>query len=179
MKLYGHAAVFDSLSEDLGGFKEVIKRGAFAQSLRDDDVVFLRSHDSNLPMARTSAGNLRLSEDATGLKFEVDLPDLESARDLHGLVRNRSFKQMSFGFRIERASDEKWVQRSDGLIIRELLRIRLMEISAVVFPAYASSTVSARAMTGTTKKPSPAPHNTSAAYKRMKLKMAARPSLMT
>ena len=45
-ELRGYAAVFDKLSEDLGGFREVIKRGAFKPPLKNgDDVRLLVNHN--------------------------------------------------------------------------------------------------------------------------------------
>ncbi len=44
----GHAAVFDSWSETLGGifpFKEIVKRGAFSESIQKDDIRALFNHD--------------------------------------------------------------------------------------------------------------------------------------
>jgi HK97 family phage prohead protease len=63
--LGGHAAVFNVLSEDLGGFRERIASGAFSGVL-SDDVRLLVDHKPP-PLARTKAGTLRLSEDERGL----------------------------------------------------------------------------------------------------------------
>jgi phage head maturation protease len=52
-RLVGYAAVFDSLSHDLGGFRERIKRGAFADSIRRRDILALYSHSYDSPLART------------------------------------------------------------------------------------------------------------------------------
>ncbi len=61
--LVGYAATFDSLSSDLGGFKEKISRGAFKNTIKSDDVRALFNHDSNFVLGRTTAGTLKLSED--------------------------------------------------------------------------------------------------------------------
>jgi phage head maturation protease len=83
----GHAAVFDSLSEDLGmgvfgGFREVIKRGAFKDAIKADDVRMLFNHNPDLVLARNTSGTLKLSEDPKGLKTVADIPDVSYARDL-------------------------------------------------------------------------------------------------
>ena len=60
VKVGGYAAVFNSLSEDLGGFREVIRRGAFTHTIAQGaDVRFLINHDG-MPLARTKSGTLRL-----------------------------------------------------------------------------------------------------------------------
>ena len=46
----GHAAVFDSWSETLGGifpFKEIVRKGAFNESIEKDDIRALFNHDPN------------------------------------------------------------------------------------------------------------------------------------
>ncbi|WP_158223056.1 HK97 family phage prohead protease [Halovibrio salipaludis] len=143
MKLKGYAAVFNSDSENLGGFVERIAPGAFAGTLRQQDQVLLNGHDSGKPLARVSAGNLQLSEDDTGLRFSADLPDTPGGQELHGIVNGRVVIQMSFGFSVSRAADEVWEEGPDGLLIRTLKRVSLMEISPVTFPAYAATSVSA------------------------------------
>ncbi|HHW13481.1 MAG TPA: hypothetical protein GXX28_00935, partial [Firmicutes bacterium] len=64
--IVGHAAVFDTIT-DLGWFQERVARGAFAESIRVDDVRALFNHDPNIVLGRNKAGTLRLSEDETGL----------------------------------------------------------------------------------------------------------------
>lgn len=144
MRITGYAAVFDSPSVDLGGFVETIAPGAFADSIRNEDVVLLHGHDSGRPLGRQSAGNLSLTEDDKGLRFSVELPDTPGARELHGLVRGEIMNAMSFGFSIPSARDEEWSEDRDGNLRRTLRRVKLMEISPVTFPAYPSTTVEAR-----------------------------------
>ena len=62
----GYAAVFDTFSRDLGGFKEIIRRGAFDNVL-NDDVRALFNHDANFVLGRTTSGTLTLKVDDTGL----------------------------------------------------------------------------------------------------------------
>ena len=63
----GYGSVFNTLSNELGGFREIIAEGAFDGRL-EDDVRFLINHDG-LPLARTTNGTLRLSTDERGLKY--------------------------------------------------------------------------------------------------------------
>ena len=144
----GYAAVFNTLSEDLGGFREQIAPGAFAEVL-NDDVRALYNHNSDLlPLGRTP-DTLRLIEDGRGLKVEVDLPDTQFARDLVVSIERGDVSQMSFGFSVS-MDGQKWEDREiDGKkqTVRTLTRIkRLYDVSPVVFPAYPDTEVAVRCL---------------------------------
>lgn len=148
MKLIGHAAVFNSRSVDLGGFREIIAPGAFARTLRDGHPVFAVHHHSMADLLGSSrSGTLKLSEDSRGLHFELALPDSSLGRDIHTLVKRGDLASMSFSFFVNGAAGEQWRETSNGEIERTLLDVSLLEISTVALPAYPSSSVSARAAT--------------------------------
>jgi HK97 family phage prohead protease len=139
----GYAATFGDLSQDLGGFREKIQRGAFAQSLKDNpDVLCLYGHDDNQILGRVSSGTLTIAEDAKGLKFTCKLPDTTTARDLIALMERGDISQMSFGFMVNQNGDS-WDEVS-GQLIRTLISVTLFEISVVGMPAYTSTSVSLR-----------------------------------
>ena len=142
-QLSGYAAVFNSRSQDLGGFVEVIRPGAFARAL-DMDVRALWNHDSNHVLGRTKNGTLRLREDEHGLYMEVDLPDTAMGRDVHEMVRRGDVDQMSFAFSVNKGGEE-W-RKEDGQQVRELLDVALYDVSPVTYPAYEATSVSARAL---------------------------------
>lgn len=157
MKIRGYAAVFNSDSENLGGFIERIAPGAFADTLRENDIVLLSNHNTGKPLARASTGSLKLSEDNTGLRFSADLPDTPGGQEMMGLVGGRVVLQMSFSFSVARAQDEEWREGPNGLLIRTLKRVSLGEISPVTFPAYTATSVTAgEAITGKRSTPSKA-----------------------
>jgi HK97 family phage prohead protease len=115
----GYAAVFNAPSHDLGGFREVIKPGAFKRTLADSaHVVALNNHNADQVLGRVGSGTLRLEEDDTGLRFELDLPDTSYARDLSALVQRGDVAGCSFAFSV-RPGGELW-EESNGQTIRTL-----------------------------------------------------------
>jgi HK97 family phage prohead protease len=142
-KLVGYAAVFNAPSHDLGGFREVIKPGAFKRTLADSGHIrALCNHDNGQLLGKVSAGTLVLSEDEIGLRFEVELPQTSYARDLSELVSRGDISGCSFGFRV-RAGGELW-EESNGANDPRLTALDLGEISIVSNPAYESTEVAKR-----------------------------------
>lgn len=139
-KIDGYAAVFNSLSEDLGGFYERIASGAFTNTLKTEDVRGLFNHDPNYVLGRIKSETLSLSEDDTGLAFVMDPPDTSWARDLLISIRRGDIDQMSFGFRTVK---DRWEQVGDQ-VIRTLLEVKLYDVSPVTFPAYPQTSAQVR-----------------------------------
>jgi HK97 family phage prohead protease len=140
--LTGHAAVFGSESGDLGGFREVIQRGAFRKVLKRDnlDVAALFNHDQNQILARTTNGTLTLREDPRGLVYEATVADTSYGRDLKVLLERGDVSQSSFAFRV-RAEGQVWTDAPDGTMIRTITEFDdLLDVSPVVFPAYSDTT---------------------------------------
>lgn len=141
--LKGHAAVFNQLSSDLGGFREQIAPGAFADTIRKrDDVRSLFNHTADYVLGRVSSGTLRLREDATGLAFENDLPGTTIAHDLVVSIERGDISGMSFAFRVSPNGDRWDVDEQSGLM-RTLTRVELRDISPVTYPAYPGTDVAA------------------------------------
>lgn len=137
--LEGYAALFGAKAR-IGSFTETIRAGAFSKSLeRRGDVLALVDHDPSRVLARTKSGTLRLTEDARGLAFSLDVPDTQAGRDVLALAERGDLGGMSFGFRVPTGGDA-WTGES-----RELIAVELSEISVVqAFPAYDGTTVNAR-----------------------------------
>lgn len=134
----GHAAVFNSLSEDLGGFREKIQPGAFDDVLGNDVRAYF-NHDPNYLLGRTEAGTLRLSVDETGLRYELDVPDTTAGRDLKENMRLGNITQSSFAFTIGKDGDA-WERAENGADIRTIKKVkRLYDVSPVSLPAYPSA----------------------------------------
>lgn len=130
----GHAALFNSLSGDLGGFVEQISPGAFKRTLRNKaDVRFLINHNADLVLARSKSRTLELAEDDEGLAVRAVLPDTSYARDLVVSMERGDIDQMSFGF--QKVLDT-WDALEDGTPLRTLTEVKLFDVSVVTYPAY-------------------------------------------
>ena len=139
----GYGSVFNSVSENLGGFREIIAPGAFDDVL-GDDVRALINHDSNLILGRTTSKTLRLSVDEVGLRYEVDLPNTSYANDLAVVMERGDVSQSSFGFQVDKDS---WSEDEEGRIIRTVEKVsRLYDVSPVTFPAYPEATAAKRSL---------------------------------
>ena len=145
-RLVGHAAVFNSLSEDLGGFREQLAPGAFTEAIEKDDVRALWNHDPNYVLGRNVSGTLRMSEDVRGLAIEIDLPDTPTIRDLVAApIERGDVSQMSFGFSV-RPGGQDWAKDDTGQVVRTLKKVRLFDVSPVTYPAYRATDVAVREM---------------------------------
>lgn len=153
--LRGHAAVFNQLSADLGGFREQVAPGAFAEALKDD-VRLLINHDG-LPLARTASRTLTLAEDGRGLAIEASLdPTDPDVQRLLPKLKRGDLNQMSFGFRVLPGGQD-WAKNDDGVVVRTLKKLRLFDVSVVTFPAYAATDIAVRELRAWERDTAPRP----------------------
>lgn len=145
-RIIGYGSVFNSRSEPLWGFREIIKPGAF-DGVLNDDVRALFNHDANFILGRTVAGTLALSVDERGLQYDISAPDTQTIRDLVlEPMRRGDIDQSSFGFRIAH-DGEHWYEDDEGIVIREILRFsRLFDVSPVTYPAYQDTDSAVRSL---------------------------------
>lgn len=145
IKFRGHAAVFDKWSEDLGGFKERIQRGAFRKVLNEGaDVRFLFNHNSDFILARTKSGTMELREDPKGLLVEADLAPTSFAKDLRILVNRGDIDGMSFAFLVGR---DEWDETDENQAKRTVTEYKdLFDVGPVTYPAYPQTTVGMRSL---------------------------------
>jgi hypothetical protein len=138
-KITGYAAVFNTWTNIGGWFRESIKPGAFAKTIREADVRALLNHNENYVLGRNKSGTLKLREDSKGLAVEIDPVDATWANDLMKSMRRGDVSQMSFGFtvnkeEIDAAKDE-----------RVLVDVSLFDVSVVTYPAYPTTSAQVRA----------------------------------
>ena len=146
----GYASVFEQPSEVMSfwgvEWDERIASGAFTNVLAEEpDVRFMGQHEGNA-LARTTNGTLELVQDEKGLWFRATLnPNVQEARDLYALIERGDISQMSFGFCMAPPSSISCEKLGHDLcpiehdLVTEITR--LLEISAVTFPAYPQASV--------------------------------------
>lgn len=143
----GRPIVYNSRT-NLGPFDEVIDSGAL-DGADLTDVRFLVNHDlSKIPLARSRRNNgnstMRLSPDQNGLEIEVklDTENNSDARALKSAVQRGDISGMSFLFSV---NDEEWENLESDHPTRRIKKIgSVVEVSAVTFPAYESTEITAR-----------------------------------
>jgi len=142
-KISGYASKYEKLSKDLGGFKEIIKRGAFKNALENSkDIIANINHDDNKILAR-SGNNLTLKEDPIGLFFELEVPETTYGNDLLVNVRSGNVSKCSFAFAV---GSDTW-ENSDGVPVRSIHEIKeLYDVAIVTVPAYEDTTIAIRSL---------------------------------
>lgn len=138
----GYFSVFNSEYPLWEGASEIVKPGAFTNSV-SGDVRALINHDSSLVLGRTKAGTLALRQDERGLwgSIRINRDDVD-AMNLYARVQRGDVDQCSFGFDIKR---ETFVDLGDGKCRWEIEEVDpLYEVSVCTFPAYTETSVSAR-----------------------------------
>ena len=142
----GYAIVFNELSEDLGGFREMILPEAVTQELiNNSDIYYLYNHNNDsIPLARSNhgQGSLELTIDNKGLKYRFNCLNTE----FYQLVQRGDLDKSSFAFSLPKdGSGEIWEKSSEYNYIRKISKIeQLFDCSAVLVPAYSSTELYAR-----------------------------------
>ena len=143
----GYAIVYDSMT-DLGYFNEVIEAGAL-EGANLKDVRLLVNHDiSMIPLARSRNNNenstMQLIVDKKGLfvRIKLDIENNSDARNLYSAIKRGDISGMSFMFTID---NEEWEDLESDHPTRHIRKIgTVFEVSAVTFPAYEATEISAR-----------------------------------
>lgn len=142
----GYAIVFNELSEDLGGFREMIMPEAVTQELIDkSDIYYLFNHsDNSIPLARCNhgVGSLELTIDDKGLKYRFNCLNTE----FYQLVQRGDLSKSSFAFSLPKdGSGEIWEKSQEYNYVRKIVKIeQLFDCSAVLVPAYSQTELYAR-----------------------------------
>ena len=137
--IIGTPVVYNSRSQDLGGFVEIIAPFAFKDSM-GRDIRALIEHDPSKLLGRTSSGTVRLSESPTGLQVEIDLPNTRTADELLESIMRRDISGMSFGFSVPPGGDS-WDLEVDPAI-RTVQKANLHEVTITALPGYKATDVS-------------------------------------
>jgi HK97 family phage prohead protease len=118
-------------------YKEVIDAKAL-DSCDMSDVVLNIDHKGK-PAAKTKNETLTLDKRIDGLYIEADLSKNATGRELYEDINNKFYDKMSFAFTVEEDSYNRDTHT------RTILKIaKLYDVSAVTFPAYEQTSISAR-----------------------------------
>ncbi len=142
----GYAIVFNSLSENLGGFREIIDPAAVEGVIEKSDIVAVLNHDSSrgiLGRSRNGSGSLSLTVDETGTAFRFDAPHTALGDECLEYIRRGDATQCSFAFSV---AEDSWRKLEDGMYERTIKKFdRLYDVSILTCqPAYAATSVSCR-----------------------------------
>ena len=140
-RLRGTAIVFDSLSRDLGGFREIIAPSAVERSLKQAaEIHAFYNHNSDMVLGNTRAGTLVLRADRNGLNVEITPPTW--AANILESVQRGDVRGMSFAFRT-RDNDPDWVEWDwdQEIPVRTVKDMEFSEVSIVAKPAYTQTDI--------------------------------------
>ena len=141
----GYALVFNSLSENPGGFREQIIPEAVDGVIERSDIMATLNHDASrgiLARSRYGSGTLSLEADEKGLRYSFDAPNTSLGDECLEYLRRGDITQSSFAFTVK---EDSWEKQSDGTYIRTIKAFdRLWDVSPVFTPAYSETSVSCR-----------------------------------
>lgn len=145
----GHAAKFNTFSQNLGGFIERIAPTFFNKSRGDGwpGVLARYNHDDNMLLGTSAAETLRLAIDDIGLSYDVDVPAARA--DVLELVQRGDITRSSFAFTV---FEDDWSTNESGFPIRTLISGRLYDVAPVNTPAYDDTSVGVRALDSLAKR---------------------------
>lgn len=148
--IYGKAISFDTLSVDLGGFRETIKRGAITQDLINHSDIFARTNhkdDYILARSKNGKGSLSLELRDDGLYFSFELPNTEKGNELREHIKRGEITQCSFAFNTAKEANSEVWRNENGIIYRDIYKIGYLgDVAPVYKPAYEETYVSMRAI---------------------------------
>lgn len=135
---------------NLGWYDEIIEQGAL-DTTDLKDVRFLVNHNTDMiPLARsrnnTDNSTMQLTTDQDGLVIRADL-DTENntdAKNLYSAVGRGDISGMSFMFNVDKDSWDDIESDHPTRHVRSISRV--MEVSAVTFPAYSQTSIQARGL---------------------------------
>ena len=145
--IVGRPIVYNSRT-NLGWFDEIIEAGALDDS-NLKDVRFLVNHNTSMiPLARSRNNNenstmqMEVDKDGMTIRVNLDTENNTEARNLYSAIKRGDITGMSFMFTID---DEEWKDLDSDHPTRHIRKIsQVFEVSAVTFPAYESTEISAR-----------------------------------
>jgi len=129
----GLAIPYNVPTEDLGGFREVYKPGAFWESIGSDDVRALVNGNIDRLLGRVSAGTLSLSETRGGVRVEIDAPETSYGDDVLTSIRRGDISDMTAAFYVLEHRNE---YDDAGGVLRVVTKAKLLAVSVSAFSLF-------------------------------------------
>ncbi len=147
--LTGRPIVFNQRT-DLGWYDEIIDAGALDVTDLKDVRMLVNHNTAMIPLARSRNNNenstMQLMPDQDGMAMRADL-DTENnadAKSLYSAVGRGDISGMSFMFTVDKDS---WDDIDTDHPTRHIRSIsRILEVSAVTFPAYSQTSIQTRGL---------------------------------
>lgn len=147
--LTGTPIVFNERT-NLGWYDEIIESGSLAGTDLKD-VRFLINHNTDMiPLARSRNNNadstmqLEVTDKGMNIRVDLDTENNADARSLYSAVERRDLSSMSFMFVVR---DDAWDDIDSDHPTRHIRAIdKVLEVSAVTFPAYEATSLEARGL---------------------------------
>jgi len=143
----GYGIVFNSLSKDLGGFKELILPEAVEGVLEESDIISVLDHNINrgvLARSINGSGSLQLTKDTKGVKYSFVAPNFDLGNEVLEGIKRGDIRGSSFAFRVNE-SGQKWTKNGDGTYLRTITKFeKIYDMSPVYTGAYQDTTVAVR-----------------------------------
>lgn len=147
--LTGRPIVYDSKT-DLGWYDEIIARGALADTDLKD-VRFLVNHNTDMiPLARSRNNNanstmqMTVDDEGMGIRVDLDIENNAEAKSLYSAVERGDIDGMSFMFVVDADSWDELESEHPSRTIEKIGKV--LEVSAVTFPAYEATSLQARGL---------------------------------
>lgn len=145
----GYGIVFNSRSELMGNFREIILPEAIEGVLEKSDVLALLNHDESrgiLARSDMGRGTLTLTPERKGLKYSFESPNTSLGDELIEGLKRKDIKSSSFAFSLAQGGD-KWDKQADGTFIRTITKIdKIWDVSPCFRPAYSDTSVALRSL---------------------------------
>ena len=145
----GYGIVFNRKSQDLGGFKEVIKPEAVDGVIEKSDILCLLNHSRErgvLARSTNGKGTLKIDVDQKGVRYAFEAPKFPLGDEVLEGVKRKDIKGSSFAFWVAEGGDA-WDKQPDGSYLRTINRFEeLFDISPVYTGAYKDASVALRSL---------------------------------
>ena len=147
----GRPIVYDTPTEIhtyFGDYTEYIDRGALDGADLTDICLFVNHDDMMIPLARSRNNNenstlqFTVGDEGMDIRTDLDTARNATASELFSAVDRGDITGMSFAFIV---SGQKWERLDTDHPIRHITAIsRVIEVSAVTWPAYDATSIDAR-----------------------------------